>query len=142
MDSRGIEVNYLASYQTQNFETISMTVLYRVHLGIPLRFACFVTPGEILIQWALGRCKTHFLMRIAPKEVKNSQIVWHCHHVPAVIYLLKVNNRNTRTRFEICSKLTIKTPWRRSGVFTVNFEHISQLLLFLLLTCNCQLGPR
>ena len=26
------------------------------------------------------------------------------------IYLLKVNNRNTRTRCEICSKLTIKTP--------------------------------
>ena len=32
---------------------------------------------------------------------------------PAGIYLLKVNNRNTRTRFEICSKLTIKTPERR-----------------------------
>ena len=29
------------------------------------------------------------------------------------IYLLKVNNRNTRTRCEICSKLTIKTPERR-----------------------------
>ena len=29
---------------------------------------------------------------------------------PAVIYLLKVDNRNTRTRCEICSKLTIKTP--------------------------------
>ena len=29
---------------------------------------------------------------------------------PASIYLLKVNNRNTRTRGEICSKLTIKTP--------------------------------
>ena len=27
--------------------------------------------------------------------------------------LLKVNNRNTRTRCEICSKLTIKTPERR-----------------------------
>ena len=26
---------------------------------------------------------------------------------PAGIYLLKVNNRNTRTRCEICSKLTI-----------------------------------
>ena len=43
---------------------------------------------------------------------------------PAVIYLLKVNKRNTKTRCEICSKLTIKTPerrqWRRSGVFTVN----------------------
>ena len=29
---------------------------------------------------------------------------------PAGIYLLKVNNRNTRTRCEMCSKLTIKTP--------------------------------
>ena len=32
---------------------------------------------------------------------------------PAGIYLLKVNNRNTRTWCEICSKLTIKTPERR-----------------------------
>ena len=32
---------------------------------------------------------------------------------PAGIYLLKVNNRNTRTRCEICSKLTINTPERR-----------------------------
>ena len=44
----------------------------------------------------------------------------------------KVNNRNTRTRCEICLKLTtIKTPerrQRRSGVFIVNFEHISQCL--------------
>ena len=28
---------------------------------------------------------------------------------PAGIYLLKVNNRNTRIRCEICSKLAIKT---------------------------------
>ena len=33
--------------------------------------------------------------------------------LPAGIYLLKVNNKNTRTRCEICSKLTIKTPKRR-----------------------------
>ena len=26
------------------------------------------------------------------------------------IYLLKVNNRNTKERFEICSKVTIRTP--------------------------------
>ena len=56
-------------------------------------------------------------------------------------YFFKVNNRNTRTRCEICSKLTRKTPerrhWRRSGVFIVNFEHISHLaLVFLLLTLN------
>ena len=59
----------------------------------------------------------------------------------AGIYLFKVNNRNTRTRCEICSKLTINTPerrhWRRSGVFIVNFEHISHLVLvFLLLTLS------
>ena len=56
--------------------------------------------------------------------------------IPANIYLLKVNNRNTRKRCETCSKLTIKTPerdkWRRSGVFIVNFEHISKLFLVFL----------
>ena len=31
----------------------------------------------------------------------------------AGIYLLKINNRNTRTSCEICSTLTIKTPERR-----------------------------
>ena len=60
---------------------------------------------------------------------------------PAGNYMFKVNNRNTRRRCEICLKLTIKTPerrhWRRSGVFIVNFKHISHLLLvFLLLTLN------
>ena len=47
------------------------------------------------------------------------------------IYLLKVNNKNTRKRPGICSKLAIKTPerWqqRRSGVFIVNFEQISHV---------------
>ena len=32
---------------------------------------------------------------------------------PAGNYMFKVNNRNTRTMCEICSKLTIKTPERR-----------------------------
>ena len=29
---------------------------------------------------------------------------------PADNYMFEVNNRNTRTRCEICSKLTVKTP--------------------------------
>ena len=49
------------------------------------------------------------------------------------IYMFKVNNRNTRTKCEICSELTIKTSerrhWHRSGVFIVNFEYISHLVL-------------
>ena len=69
-------------------------------------------------------------------------------------YMFKVNNRNTRTRFKICSKLTIETTerrlflienecetpigcltlcsiknWHRYGVFIVNFEHISYLVV-------------
>ena len=47
--------------------------------------------------------------------------------------MFKVNNRKFRTRCEICSKLTIKTPgrsqWGCSGVFIVSFEHISHLVL-------------
>ena len=56
---------------------------------------------------------------------------------PGNIYLFKVNNRNTRRGCEICSNLTIKTPEYRSGVFIVNFEHMSNLFLVcLLLTLN------
>ena len=66
----------------------------------------------------------------------NSQI----YQSPAGICQLKVNNKNTRTRRDICSKLTIKTPelrqWCRFGVFIVSSEHISHLLVFLLLTLN------
>ena len=41
---------------------------------------------------------------------------------PTGIYLLKVNNRNTRTRCEICSKLTIKIPeWSHWDI-----KHISR----------------
>ena len=36
-----------------------------------------------------------------------------CSSNPADIYLFKVNNGNTRTKYEICSKLTIKTPEQR-----------------------------
>ena len=48
--------------------------------------------------------------------------------IPAGIYLFKVNNKKTRTRCEIYSKLKEKTPerrhWPHSGVFIVNFEHV------------------
>ena len=58
------------------------------------------------------------------------------------VYLLKVNNRNTRTSCEICSNLTIKIPEERrhgcpSGVFNVFFEQVSHFVpVFLLLSLN------
>ena len=59
---------------------------------------------------------------------------------PTGIYMFKVNNRNTKTRF---SMLTIKPPerrqWCRSGVFIINFEHNSHLVLvFLLLNAGSE----
>ena len=60
----------------------------------------------------------------------NMKICYHSKQMdPVSIYLFKVNNRNTTTRREICSKLTIKTPerhqWRRSGVLIVYFEQVN-----------------
>ena len=81
-------------------------------------------------------------------EIENNKLIWVHNLVdneavthPVSIYLLKVNNRDTRAKCKICLKLTIKTPelrqWRRTGVFIVNFEHISHLVLvFLLLMLN------
>ena len=41
--------------------------------------------------------------------------------------MFKIDNKDTR----------IKIQWRRSGIFIVNFEHISHLaLVFLLLTLS------
>ena len=44
-------------------------------------------------------------------------------------YMIRVNNRNTRAKWKICSKLIIETAeqrqWRRSALFLVNFKHIS-----------------
>ena len=52
---------------------------------------------------------------------------------PAGIYPFKVNNNNTRTKCEICLKLTIKTPKRRqlcSSVSIVNFEQVNAGLVW------------
>ena len=59
---------------------------------------------------------------------------------PGKIYLFKCNNRNTRKRYDIVTTLMtslIKTLMTSSGIFIVNFEHMSQLFLkFLLLNLN------
>ena len=38
-----------------------------------------------------------------------------------------MNNSNTRKRCEICSKLTIKSPQRRSTVFFANYDYVPYL---------------
>ena len=78
--------------------------------------------------------KFHFLEAFLQWEVQQDK-------KPAGNYMLKVNNRNSRTRCEICSKLILKIPERHqrchSGIFIVSFEHILHLaLLFLLLNLS------
>ena len=59
-----------------------------------------------------------------------SNVFWSAKvsHYPDNVYLFKFNNKNTKKRREIRSKLTIKIPERRRyGVFIVNFERILHL---------------
>ena len=48
---------------------------------------------------------------------------------PAGNYMFKVNYRNTRTRCEICSKLTIKIPERRHGIVNAGWEAFTKTSL-------------
>ena len=78
--------------------------------------------------------------KTVPGFIMRAEDCYGQNNIPATNYLFKVNDGNTRKSCEICSKLTTKTPeerqWRHSGVFIVNFEHISHLFLVLLLTLN------
>ena len=55
---------------------------------------------------------------------------------PSDVFFFKVNNGNTKTISEVCSKTQERRHWSRFEVFIINFEQISrivQLLLFLTL---------
>ena len=106
-----------------------------------LKFSLTYSTGPVIL---VLRSQSLFLQINISNKIKPSiGLKWKA--PPASIYQLKVNNRNTRTGCEICSKLTIKTrQWRRSGVCIINFEHISLLVpLFLLLPFNMKFptGP-
>ena len=65
--------------------------------------------------------------------------------IPTRNHMFKVNNRNTRTRYEICTKLIIKTPQRHHGHqflgaklhFVYDFMWLTQLAI-LSSTCTTQ----
>ena len=53
------------------------------------------------------------------------------------MHVLKVNNRITRKRCEICSKLTVKKPERRHVDFEQLFAHVDFEQLFVCLNLVC-----
>ena len=65
-----------------------------------------------------GHCSTVYMKGLNPTR----------RHYQAGNYMLKINNRNTRARCEICSKITIKTPelcqWRHSGCIDFSFKNM------------------
>ena len=58
-------------------------------------------------------------------KILRSEFIYHFDgsNVPADNCIFKVNNRNTRTRIEICPKLKYFTPC--SSVSIVNFEEVN-----------------
>ena len=85
------------------------------------------TKSFIIDVWMGSECASSLICRTFSFEYV---------YLLAGIYLFKVNIRNARTRFEICSSEQ-KSHCCRSGVFIANFEQISHLVLvFLLLTLN------
>ena len=66
-------------------------------------------------------------------------------NLPPIRYLpAQSNNKNTKTRCEICSKLTIKTPERHQlnsfqCLYCKLYAHFTTCLVFVLLTLNMQL---
>ena len=50
-------------------------------------------------------CKCHSLLGLP--------IEWVPRQYPANIYLFRVNNRNTRKKYEICSELIKTSEWRQ-----------------------------
>ena len=83
----------------------------------------------LFLFWRITKLSCLYLMTCWPNSFEfnnNSHKIfytsWKTGPHLAGIYLLKVNNGNTRTRFKISSKLTYFT--HSSSVSIVNFEHV------------------
>ena len=66
-----------------------------------------------LVDFAVEKADQGGYQRVSSTKRHSRPHLWSQGVDPGGIYLLKVNNRNTRTRCIICLKLTIKTPERR-----------------------------
>ena len=81
---------------------------------------CFVFTLEIFPLYLFNKLFCNIAISLIENHTELAYLLME--HVPANISLVKVNNKNTRKRCEICSKLTIKTPEPFSRVFIVDFE--------------------
>ena len=105
----------------------------------PIKFLRWqVTPNFIRGAFYNNSCKNYQSVKGEWKRREWSSVGLES---PAGIYVIKVNDENTRTIFQTSSEFTMKTPerhqWCRFIVFIINFEKISHIVLvFTLLTLN------
>ena len=107
------------------FCKISKNTLFTEHL----RLSCFTIFRVLPPQRSLTRSKIRFCSVANAAECREI-LKWNELNYSLCStsnYMFKVNNRNTRTRCELCSKLTIKTPQN---------DAIGVVLVSLLLTLN------
>ena len=90
----------------------SKSLFQNIYLNVRCCKACKHCDPKFVYKVSNGMCKF--------KQNDLIGISWNGHESNG-IYLVKVNNKNTRTKCEICSELTIKTPERCSCVFIANF---------------------
>ena len=97
----------------KNFQIITATIKYILSgksFDEPFLWNCIFAP---LIFGSWWTCSVGFVY----VQVTCADVIYH----RVGIYLFKVSNGKTRTMYEICSKLTIKTlewcHWRRSHVY-------------------------
>ena len=119
-------------YQTRSFLQIWLHLLKKSFME---NFIFLSSKNMLLSSWKRNALCYNY-MRLVPDRLYSADI-----------YLIRLNNGNTSTMFEICSKLRLKTllrpQWRCSSVFIVNVKQILQIpFLFqvLLWTSKCRLG--
>ena len=80
---------------------------------LPLESCNFTKSDTLPWVFFTFNCTSRKIKRLATSTLAAAKFPDKCDTAyltnPAGIYLLKLNNRNTRTRCEICSKLTVKT---------------------------------
>ena len=136
------KINFgLILLQALSVQFVSIKIMHGLQLDFQLEqfhfWTCMLECYEVRFEFRTGRqCRFVTLLSRIWKVPLDDQTLF-----PASIYLFKANTGNTRTMCEICSNLTVETPewrqWHHYGVFVVNYEQISHIvLLFQLLTLN------
>ena len=102
---------------------------YQICFHSVLERVKYVTCGNIYCSFGKKRIRYNCSIFPVWTSVMPFNHTFLLFHNPVSICMFKVNNRNTKPRFEICSKLTIKTPERRqwdrsvSLLLTLNIFH-------------------